>query len=177
MWYGLRFLNNQTYGRGHALVISECSLSNLLLYLDATKKTVDYLTDAVEVFVGKELGMFENQRTIPFVVFITLVSACMQRWDIGCVNATSSRNQGPSFNLRASVDCLSFQTIVDMVFFQILFVPFVVYLTLHVTWTMLKYTEIYNERVITYKMEKKRTELLLTALLPKSMIHQGRTIH
>ena len=37
-----------------------------------------------------------------------------------------------------------------------------------------RYTEIYNERVVTYKMEKRRTELLLTALLPKSMIHQGR---
>ena len=48
-------------------------LSLQILYLDATKKTVDYLTDAVEVFVGKELTMFENQRTIPFVVFITLV--------------------------------------------------------------------------------------------------------
>ena len=47
--------------------------SNLILYLDATKTTVDYLTDAVEVFVGKELNMFENQRTIPFVVFISLV--------------------------------------------------------------------------------------------------------
>ena len=50
----------------HALLLQ-------ILYLDATKKTVDYLTDAVEVFVGKELTMFENQRTIPFVVFITLV--------------------------------------------------------------------------------------------------------
>ena len=50
----------------HALLLQ-------ILYLDATKKTVDYLTDAVEVFVGKELTTFENQRTIPFVVFITLV--------------------------------------------------------------------------------------------------------
>ena len=38
---------------------------------------MDYLTDAVEVFVGKELSTFENQRTIPFVVFVTLVSPSM----------------------------------------------------------------------------------------------------
>ena len=35
-----------------------------------------------------------------------------------------------------------------------------------------KYSEIYNERVTNYKREKKKTEQLLTALLPRSIIHQ-----
>ena len=35
-----------------------------------------------------------------------------------------------------------------------------------------QYSEIYNERVTNYKREKKKTEQLLTALLPRSIIHQ-----
>lgn len=53
-----------------------------------------------------------------------------------------------------------------------LFVPVVIYITLHTTTSMLKYSEIYNERVTNYKREKKKTEQLLTALLPRSIIHQ-----
>ena len=45
-------------------------------------------------------------------------------------------------------------------------------ITLHTTTSMLKYSEIYNERVTNYKREKKKTEQLLTALLPRSIIHQ-----
>ena len=53
-----------------------------------------------------------------------------------------------------------------------LFIPVVIYITLHTTTSMLRYSEIYNERVTKYKDEKKKTEQLLTALLPKSIIHQ-----
>ena len=53
-----------------------------------------------------------------------------------------------------------------------LFIPVVIYITLHTTTSMLNYSEIYNERVTNYKEEKKKTEQLLTALLPRSIIHQ-----
>ena len=52
-----------------------------------------------------------------------------------------------------------------------LFIPVVIYITLHTTTSMLRYSEIYNERVTKYKDEKKKTEQLLTALLPRSIIH------
>ena len=35
-----------------------------------------------------------------------------------------------------------------------------------------KYSEIYNERVTNYKREKKKTEQLLTALLPRGAIQK-----
>ncbi len=54
----------------------------------------------------------------------------------------------------------------------IIFVPIVVYITLHTTMTMIKYTVIYNERCVVYANEKKKTEQLLTALLPKPIIGQ-----
>jgi hypothetical protein len=50
--------------------------------------------------------------------------------------------------------------------------PVVTYITLHTTSTMQKYTQIYTERVETYQLEKKKTEQLLTALLPKAIIYQ-----
>jgi class 3 adenylate cyclase len=52
------------------------------------------------------------------------------------------------------------------------FIPVVIYITLHTTTSMMKYSEIYNERVVNFQREKKKTEQLLTALLPRSIIHQ-----
>jgi hypothetical protein len=52
------------------------------------------------------------------------------------------------------------------------FIPVVIYITLHTTTSMMKYSEIYQERVVIFQMEKKKTEQLLTALLPRNGIHQ-----
>ena len=123
--------------------------SHLFEYLSSTEAVVDRLTMAIEEFVAKELDVFEGKKSVPLSIFIALT----------------------------------------------LFVPVVIYITLHTTTSMLKvfqllfrphgttcvsmfipsmlkYSEIYNERVTNYKREKKKTEQLLTALLPRSIIHQ-----
>ncbi|XP_059089436.1 uncharacterized protein LOC131885421 [Tigriopus californicus] len=53
-----------------------------------------------------------------------------------------------------------------------LFIPIVAYVTLQATTSMFKFSEIYDEKVETYKREKKKTEKLLTDLLPRQIIHQ-----
>jgi hypothetical protein len=54
----------------------------------------------------------------------------------------------------------------------VIFIPLVAYVTLQATTSMFKFSDLYDERVETYKKEKKKTEKLLTDLLPRSVIRQ-----
>lgn len=53
-----------------------------------------------------------------------------------------------------------------------IFIPIVAYVTLQATTSMFKFSDLYDERVETYQKEKKKTEKLLTDLLPRSVIRK-----
>jgi len=58
-----------------------------------------------------------------------------------------------------------------LIFVLACFVPIVAYVTLQATVSMFKFSEIYDERVEVYRTEKRKTEKLLTDLLPRQIIH------
>jgi len=53
-----------------------------------------------------------------------------------------------------------------------IFIPIVAYVTLQATSSMFRFSDLYDERVETYRKEKKKTEKLLTDLLPRSVIRK-----
>ncbi|XP_023333523.1 uncharacterized protein LOC111705255 isoform X2 [Eurytemora carolleeae] len=54
----------------------------------------------------------------------------------------------------------------------ILFIPLCILFTLNITANMTRFSRIYNEKVDIFKAEKKKTEKLLSSLLPKTIIRQ-----
>jgi hypothetical protein len=53
-----------------------------------------------------------------------------------------------------------------------IFIPIVAYVTLQATTSMFKFSDLYDERVETYQKEKRKTEKLLTDLLPRTVIRK-----
>ncbi|XP_023345413.1 atrial natriuretic peptide receptor 1 [Eurytemora carolleeae] len=53
-----------------------------------------------------------------------------------------------------------------------IFIPVCIWFTLNSTNSMMKYSRLYNERVMVFEAEKKKTEKLLSSLLPRSIIRQ-----
>ena len=54
----------------------------------------------------------------------------------------------------------------------LLFVPIIIIFTMNITSGMMKYSRLFNEKVVIYKNEKKKTEKLLSTMLPLTIIKQ-----
>ena len=52
------------------------------------------------------------------------------------------------------------------------FIPICVLLTLNITTSMTRFSQMYNSKVDIYKAEKRKTEKLLSSLLPTSVIRK-----
>ncbi|XP_023346968.1 uncharacterized protein LOC111715822 [Eurytemora carolleeae] len=59
-----------------------------------------------------------------------------------------------------------------LIILLLLFIPICIWVTLNSTGSMMRYSRLYNERVEVYNSEKKKTDKLLSSLLPRSIIRQ-----
>lgn len=53
-----------------------------------------------------------------------------------------------------------------------IFIPVVIYIIMHTTTSLVKYSQIYQEGVVNFKREKKKINQFLSSQLPRFIIHQ-----
>ena len=72
------------------------------------------------------------------------------------------------------IDTLNYENITPLCYIVILmcFIPICIIFTLNITGSMIRFSSTYNDRVGSYKSEKKKTEKLLGSLLPSVIIKQ-----
>ena len=67
---------------------------------------------------------------------------------------------------------LHFKPFVIWKFIQASFIPICIFLTMNITTSMTRFSQMYNSKVDIYKAEKRKTEKLLSSLLPTSVIRK-----
>ena len=65
-----------------------------------------------------------------------------------------------------------FKLFVVRKFIQASFIPICIFLTMNITTSMTRFSQMYNSKVDIYKAEKRKTEKLLSSLLPTSVIRK-----
>ena len=120
-----------------------------------------HVSTEIEGFVVIELARFDAQKTLPMalivalVVFIPLVAYV---------------------TLQATTSMFKYECLVTIKLYVCIIYANDLNTRLHLSRLYYRFSDLYDERVETYKKEKKKTEKLLTDLLPRSVIRQMKRV-
>ena len=132
----------------------------MLLYTRTVKSIVTHVSTEIEGFVVVELARFDAQKTLPMALIISLVIF------IPLVAYVTLQATTSMFKYVINVSLTkSYIYIYSYNSFQYIYHDLII-----------RFSDLYDERVETYKKEKKKTEKLLTDLLPRSVIRQMKRV-
>ena len=133
----------------------------MLLYTRTVKSIVTHVSTEIEGFVVVELARFDAQKTLPMALIVSLVVF------IPLVAYVT---------LQATTSMFKYECLVTIKLYVCIIYANDLNTRLHLSRLYYRFSDLYDERVETYKKEKKKTEKLLTDLLPRSVIRQMKRV-
>ena len=133
----------------------------MLLYTRTVKSIVTHVSTEIENFVVLELARFDAQKTLPMALIVSLVIF------IPLVAYVT---------LQATTSMFKYECLVTIKLYVCIIYANDLNTRLHLSRLYYRFSDLYDERVETYKKEKKKTEKLLTDLLPRSVIRQMKRV-
>ena len=123
---------------------------DFLEYQDKIRTLSENIAKTIQVFVDSSKSSLQKANIVPllFLIFLGIKTE--------------------NFNTKSNI----FRGIIKYFSTPASFIPICVLLTLNITTSMTRFSQMYNSKVDIYKAEKRKTEKLLSSLLPTSVIRK-----